>query len=65
MAKKEQTYGEAMKELQSIMKEVENEELDIDILMEKVKKATELIKLCKNKLTVVSEEIQKSLNDIE
>ncbi len=65
MAKKEQTYGEAMKELQTIMTAVENEELDIDVLMEKVKKATELIKVCKNKLTTVNEEIQKALDNIE
>lgn len=65
MAKKEQTYGEAMKELQKIMEAVENEELDIDILMEKVKKATELIKFCKEKLVKTNAEIQKVLDNIE
>ncbi len=65
MAKKEQTYGEAMKELQEIMQAIENEELDVDILMEKVKKAAQLIKFCKEKLTKTNEEIQKVLDNIE
>lgn len=65
MAKKEQTYGEAMKELQEIMYAVENEELDVDILMEKVKKAAALIKFCKDKLVKTNDEIQKVLDNIE
>lgn len=65
MAKKEQTYGEAMKELQEIMQAVENEELDVDILMQKVKRAAELIKFCKDKLLKTNNEIQKVLDNIE
>lgn len=65
MAKKEQTYGEAMKELQEIMYTVENEELDVDVLMEKVKKAAALIKFCKEKLVKTNDEIQKVLDNIE
>lgn len=62
---KEQTYGEAMKELQAIMNRIENEELDVDILMEEVKRATVLIKFCKDKLYKTNEEIQKILDKIE
>lgn len=62
---KEQTYGEAMKELQAIMNRIENEDLDVDILMEEVKRATVLIKFCKDKLYKTNEEIQKILDKIE
>lgn len=65
MAKKEQTYGEAMKELQEIMDSVENDNLDVDVLMKKVKRASELIKFCKEKLLKTNEEIQKVLDNIE
>ena len=65
MEKKEQTYGEAMKELQEIMNSVENDNLDVDVLMQKVKKATELIKFCKEKLLKTNSEIQKVLDNIE
>jgi exodeoxyribonuclease VII small subunit len=62
---KEQTYGEAMHELQEIMNRIENEELDVDVLMDEVKKATKLIKFCKDKLYKTNEEIQKILDQIE
>lgn len=65
MAKKEQTYGEAMKELQEIMNSVENDNLDVDVLMQKVKRAAELIKFCKEKLLKTNSEIQKVLDNIE
>ncbi len=65
MAKKEQTYGEAMHELQDIMSRIENEELDVDILLEEVKKAATLIKFCKDKLQKTNIEIQKILDKIE
>ncbi len=65
MAKKEQTYGEAMQELQDIMASIENEDLDVDILLEKVKKAATLIKFCKDKLQKTNVEIQKILDEIE
>lgn len=65
MAKKEQTYGEAMQELQDIMHRIENEELDVDVLLAEVKKAANLIKFCKEKLYKTNEEIQKILDKIE
>ena len=65
MAKKEQTYGEAMQELQDIMGSIENDDLDVDILLEKVKKAETLIKFCKDKLKKTNVEIQKILDEIE
>lgn len=62
---KEQTYGEAMAELQQIMEYLENDALDVDVLMEKVKRASVLIKFCKDKLYKTNEEIQKILDKIE
>lgn len=65
MAKKEQTYSDAMQELQEIMLRIENEELDVDILMTEVKKAAVLIKYCKEKLQKTNVEIQQILDTIE
>jgi len=65
MAKKEQTYGEAMQELQDIMYRIENEDLDVDVLLDEVKKAAVLIKFCKDKLQKTNVEIQKILDKIE
>lgn len=65
MAKKEQTYGDAMKQLQEVMSRIENDDLDVDILLEEVKKAAGLIRFCKDKLQKTNAEIQKILDDIE
>ena len=58
---KELKYEIAMDELQTIVRKMENDELDIDQLSEQLKRAQELIKLCKDKLTKTDEEIKKIL----
>ena len=58
---KEPKYEEAFAELQTIVRKMENDELDIDQMSEQLKKAQELIKLCKDKLTKTDEEIKKIL----
>lgn len=61
--KKEVNYEKAMTDLESIVKKMESGELDIDVLSSELKKAKELIKLCKDKLMKTEEEIQKILED--
>lgn len=60
---KEIKYEEAMKQLETIVDKMENDELDIDSLGEQLKTAQKLIKLCKDKLTKTNEEIKKILED--
>ncbi|MBR1389746.1 MAG: exodeoxyribonuclease VII small subunit, partial [Prevotella sp.] len=57
----EQKYQAAFAELQTIVRKMENDELDIDQMSEQLKRAQELIKLCKDKLTKTDEEIKKIL----
>ena len=59
--KQEQKYEAAFAELQTIVRKMENEELDIDEMSEQLKRAQELIKFCKDKLTKTDEEIKKIL----
>ena len=61
--KEDVKYGAAMAELQSIVRKMENDELDIDQMTEQLKRAQELIKLCKDKLTKTDAEIKKILTD--
>ena len=73
MTKKEETYNEAVEKLRKIVADIENGELlqhcgpwpISDILSEKVKEATRLIKLCKEKLYKVDEEVKKVLEELE
>ena len=59
----EMKYEAAMAELQSIVRKMENDELDIDQMTEQLKRAQELIKLCKDKLTNTDAEIKKILTN--
>jgi len=59
--KQEQKYEAAFAELQGIVRKMENDELDIDQMSEQLKRAQELIRLCKDKLTKTDEEIKKIL----
>ena len=65
MAEKKETYNEAIERLRKIVGEIENGELDVDVLSEKVKEATRLIKVCKEKLYKVDEEVKKILEELE
>ena len=58
---KELKYEAALAELQTIVNKMENDELDIDQMSEQLKRAQELIKLCKDKLSKTDEEIKKIL----
>lgn len=58
----EKKYEEAMRQLEEIVDSMENNELGIDELTDKLKTAQKLIKLCKDKLTKTDAEIKKLLD---
>ena len=64
MAKKDISYNEAVGEIEEILQQLENEELDIDNLSEKVKKVSSLLKLCKKKLHQTEDDVQKILDNM-
>ena len=65
MAKEEIKYEEALDRLERIVKQIENDELDIDVMGEQLKQAQKLIKLCKDKLTKADNEIKRILEKID
>lgn len=60
---KETTYEEALRQLETIVAKMENDELDIDSMSQQLKTAQRLIKLCKGKLAKTDAEIKKILGD--
>jgi len=58
-------YAEAFEELQQIVSEIEEGEITVDVLAEKVKRAAFLIRLCKEKLTTTEEDVNKILKELE
>ena len=65
MSKKKYTYNEAYQRLEEIRTLIESDELDVDELGERLKEASELLKICKDKLFAVSEETKKILEEIQ
>ena len=62
---KEPNYTEAFEELQEIVLEIEQGEISVDSLSEKVKRAAVLIKICKAKLTSTEEDVARILKELE
>lgn len=65
MAAKKISYSEAMAEIEAILEKIENEELDVDELAEKVKRVSTLLKTCKDKLTKTNEQVETILKEME
>jgi exodeoxyribonuclease VII small subunit len=58
---KKLTYKEAISEVEEILEAIENDELDVDDLSEKVKRVTFLLNFCKEKLFKTQEDVEKVL----
>jgi len=64
MAKTEFSFNASMAEIEEILKTIEDGEPDIDKLVVKVKRASELIKMCQKKLRETEEEIEGVFKDV-
>jgi exodeoxyribonuclease VII small subunit len=58
------TYTEAFKELQEIVAEIEKGEATVDVLSQKVKRAAELIQLCKKTLRDTESDVNNILQEL-
>jgi len=58
-------YTEAFEELQQIVSDIEDGEISVDELSVRVKRAAELIKICKTKLTSTEEDVNEILKELE
>jgi exodeoxyribonuclease VII small subunit len=65
MSAKKFNYKKALKEIEDIVVKIESEEVDVDELSALVKKAAELIKLCKSKLRDTGNELEEIIDNLE
>jgi exodeoxyribonuclease VII small subunit len=63
MAKQEITYKAAVAEIETILGKIEEGELDVDELAVNVKRVTELLTICKEKLRKTEAEVSKILKE--
>lgn len=65
MAKRKISYSKAIEEIEHTVALIENEELEVDELSEKVKRVSELISICKEKLYNTEQEVEKIINEMD
>jgi exodeoxyribonuclease VII small subunit len=63
MTKDKISYEDAVKEIESILSEIEGGTLGVDELAEKVERVTVLLKLCREKLYRTGQKIEKILGE--
>jgi exodeoxyribonuclease VII small subunit len=59
------TYEEAYEELLQIASEIEEESVSVDVLATKVKRASELISFCQNKLKATEKDVLNIIQKME
>jgi exodeoxyribonuclease VII small subunit len=65
MAEQEPCYAEAMAELDDILGELERDDLDVDVLADRVKRASELIGLCRERIARAQTDVDQIVVDLE
>ena len=63
--KDQPNYAQAFEELQQIVSEIEEGQITVDELSEKVKRAALLISICKTKLSTTEEDVNRILKDLD
>jgi exodeoxyribonuclease VII small subunit len=65
MAKEKINYTEAFEELQRMVAEIEEGDISVDDLSEKVARAAQLIKICRQKLSATEDNVSRILKELE
>jgi len=58
-------YADAMAELEDILGELEGDHLDVDVLAERVRRASELIKTCRARISRAQSDVDRIVSDLE
>ena len=59
------SYASAVEELDEILAELEDDSLDVDILGDRVKRASALISFCRNRITSAKTQVEQIVADLE
>ena len=63
-ARPEMPFGEAVAELEAILRRVESEEIDIDRLADELRRAAELLELCRAKVRRAELEVNEIVRQL-
>lgn len=58
-------YASALNELETILAELEDDNVDIDVLSVRVERAAQLISVCRNRIRKADERVSRIVSDLE
>lgn len=58
-------YADALAELESILEEIEDDAVDVDVLGARVKRAAELLRICRSRITAAKVEVTQIVAELE
>jgi exodeoxyribonuclease VII small subunit len=58
-------YGEAVAELEEILDEIESDDVDVDLLSVRVRRAAELIRICRQRIHATRMEVEEIVAGLE
>lgn len=64
MEKEKFSYNAAVAELEQILRALQSENTDIDVMVDKTRRAAELIRACRERLTATDAELRKTLEEL-
>jgi exodeoxyribonuclease VII small subunit len=59
------TYAEAQAELEAILHELDGDEVDVDVLGARVRRAAELLRLCRSRIAAARFEVEQVVGELE
>ena len=59
------SYSDAIEEVENILAELEGSVVDVDHLAERVQRASELLKICRDRLSIVEVDVAKLIDDLD
>lgn len=58
-------YAEALTELEAILEEIEDDAVDVDVLAARVKRAAELLRICRARITAAKVEVTQIVAELD
>jgi exodeoxyribonuclease VII small subunit len=57
-------YAEALAELEEILEEIDDDGIDVDVLASKVRRAADLLRLCRSRIDAARFEVESVVADL-
>ena len=65
MAEAEIGYADALAELEGILEELDSDEVDVDVLGSRVRRAAELLRLCRDRIASARFDVEQVVAELE